>query len=263
VNRKDFNRDSHTDVLWYHAETGTVAVWWMNGTTVQGDAHLNWHSPSSHGWVVKGTGDFGLDRRPDVIWHHPESGQLSVWALNGTNVVSESTFGWNVPASQGWELKGTGDFNLDGRIDLLWHNGGSGQVGVWHLHGMTVIEIAELFWNVLGSTGWEIKGTGDFNRDAYMDILWQQPVTGKLAVWLMNGTTVTSAPEFATTLPGSEGWQLMGTGDYNGDDNIDLLWHHPGSGVVRVWFLNGTTVTGTADMSWNVPGSSGWEIVSR
>jgi hypothetical protein len=32
---------------------------------------------------------------------------------------------------------------------------------------------------------------------------------------------------------------------------------------VGPWFLNGTTVTGYAYFSWNVPGSAGWTVVSR
>jgi hypothetical protein len=261
-NRKDFNRDVNTDVLWHNGGSGEVSVWWMNGTTVQGNSSLNWQAASSTGWAIKGTGDFNGDGRTDVVWHHADSGQISVWMLEGTNVASAPLFAWTVPASSGWELKGTGDFNRDGHIDLLWHHGGSGQVHVWYLNGMTITGTADLSWNVPASSGWEIKGTGDFNRDGQMDVLWHHPAGGTVGVWLMNGTAVTSNPVFASNVPASSGWALKGTGDYNRDGNIDLLWHHAGSGQVHVWWLNGTTITGNADLSWNVPGTT-WQIVSR
>jgi len=261
-NRKDFNRDVHTDVLWYHGETGTVSIWAMDGTTVQGESFLNWQAPSNQGWAIKGTGDFSGDGRTDVLWHHAESGQVGVWVLDGTNVASAPLFAWTAGAADGWELKGTGDFNRDGHIDLLWYKGQTGQIHVWYLDGMTITGTADLSWNVPGDQGWEIKGTGDFNRDGQVDILWHHPGSGAVGVWLMNGTTVMSDPWFAWTVPGDQGWQLKGTGDYNQDGNVDLLWHHAESGRVGVWFLDGTTITSTADMSWNVPGTA-WEIVSR
>jgi hypothetical protein len=40
-------------------------------------------------------------------------------------------------------------------------------------------------------TNWVIAGTGDFNRDGYADILWRDNNSGGVAMWLMNGATVT------------------------------------------------------------------------
>jgi hypothetical protein len=263
-NRKDFNRDVHTDVLWHNGSTGQVGPWWMDGTTVLGNSFVNWTAPSSSGWEIKGTGDFTGDGRTDILWHNPESGLVNVWALDGMNVTSNPSFAWMVPASSGWELKGTGDFNRDGHIDLLWYNGGTGQIGLWYLNGMTILGTANLSWTVWGNEGWEIKGTGDFNRDGQMDVLWYRPSTGEVSAWLMNGTDVSSNPVVGVNVPGDQGWNLMGTGDYNRDGNIDLLWHHPDSGTVLVWFLgdDGTTIAGTANLSWSSPGTT-WQIVSR
>jgi hypothetical protein len=35
---------------------------------------------------------------------------------------------------------------------------------------------------------WVIGGTGDFNGDGQVDIVWQNDVTDERLVWLMNGT---------------------------------------------------------------------------
>ena len=42
------------------------------------------------------------------------------------------------------------------------------------------------------SLDWDIAGTGDFNNDGYADILWRNHTTGDVAIWLMNGTSISS-----------------------------------------------------------------------
>ena len=59
------------------------------------------------------------------------------------------------------------------------------------------------------STVWTMAGTGDFNGDGMSDILWQDN-SGDIAVWLMNGVTISAAggsPTFRT--PG--GWPKPAT----------------------------------------------------
>lgn len=38
---------------------------------------------------------------------------------------------------------------------------------------------------------WTIEGTGDFNKDGNIDILWRNYRTGRNVIWLMNGTNYT------------------------------------------------------------------------
>jgi hypothetical protein len=57
-------------------------------------------------------------------------------------------------------------------------------------------------------------------------------------------------------------WQIVGTGDFNGDGQVDILWRYNGSGGANaVWYMNGTTLTGGAD----VPSLADllWKIVNR
>jgi hypothetical protein len=96
----------------------------------------------------------------------------------------------------------THDFNHDGRSDILWQNGGSGQVVVWLMNGSTVIGGGST-----GSTGsnWGIVGQRDFNGDGFADILWRN-TTGEVVIWLMNGSTAIGggSPGTVTT-----DWQLQ------------------------------------------------------
>jgi hypothetical protein len=82
---------------------------------------------------------------------------------------------------------GTGDFNGDGKSDILWQDT-SGNVGLWLMNGAQVTPAG-----VGGApAGWSIVETGDFDGDGKSDILWQH-TSGVLGLWFMNGAQVTPA----------------------------------------------------------------------
>jgi hypothetical protein len=87
---------------------------------------------------------------------------------------------------------------------------------------------------------WYPATGGDFNADGHLDIVWQNPVTGQVVYWAMNGTAWTSAwATLATGIPST--WQLRGTPDLNDDGSPDLVWQIPAAGEARYRLMNGTT----------------------
>ena len=83
-----------------------------------------------------------------------------------------------------WHIKATGDFNGDGKSDIIWQ-GDNGTAAMWLMDGTNATLSVPRPVNP-GST-WHIKGTGDFNGDGKTDIIWQGK-NGTAAIWLMNGT---------------------------------------------------------------------------
>ena len=86
-----------------------------------------------------------------------------------------------------WHIKGTGDFNGDGKSDILWQND-DGTPAIWLMNG---IDHAGRQRRRSANPGpsWQVKGTGDFNGDGKSDILWQGD-DGTPAIWTMDGTHV-------------------------------------------------------------------------
>src|SRR5262249_49659880 len=146
----------------------------------------------------------------------------------------------------------TGDFNADGKADILWQND-DGQAAIWIMDGLTPTSQAII---AAPPPGWRTIATGDFDGDGKADILWQyrnsvdpaDPMNGWTAIWLMNGTTLTFADIIATPPPA---WRAVGTGDLDGDGKSDVLWQYqnaadpvdPQNGQAALWIMNGTTPT--------------------
>jgi hypothetical protein len=153
-----------------------------------------------------------------------------------------------------WEIVGRGDFNGDGKPDILWRNTSNGQNAVWFMNGATVTGFAAL--DSVADQAWTIVGTGDFNGDGKPDILWRNTSDGQNAVWFMNGATVTGFA--ALNRVTDQTWTIVGTGDFNGDGKPDILWRNTSNGQNAVWFMNGATVTGfvplasVADQAWTI-----------
>src|SRR6202043_2735562 len=113
-------------------------------------------------WSIVGTGDYDGDSASDILWYDT-SGNVAIWEMSGTTILNQaSSFVANVPGGT-WSIVGTGDFNGDGKSDILWRDT-SGNVAIWEMNGTTILNQASSFVaNVVGN--WTIVGTGDFNGD--------------------------------------------------------------------------------------------------
>jgi hypothetical protein len=57
-------------------------------------------------------------------------------------------------------------------------------------------------------------------------------------------------------------WQIAGTGDYNNDGRVDILWRYYGAGGSNViWYMDGVSWSASAEIL-SVPDLN-WRIVSR
>ena len=57
-------------------------------------------------------------------------------------------------------------------------------------------------------------------------------------------------------------WQIVGTGDYDGDGRSDILWRHAVSGANYVFLMNGTTVQPGSSYTNAVPDLN-WQVVAK
>jgi FG-GAP-like repeat len=98
----------------------------------------------------------------------------------------------------------------------------------------------------------------DFNGDGNSDIAWRN-TNGDVAIWLMNGTQVLSAPDIGN-VPTS--WSIVGQRRLNNSGDADLIWRNT-NGDLAIWFMNGTQVVSTPGLgnvptSWSIAGTSAY-----
>jgi hypothetical protein len=143
----------------------------------------------------------------------------------------------------GWIIVGVGDFNGDGKADILWRDD-KGNAAIWLMNGITVAEYASTggfpYWYNAAMT---VAGIGDFDGDGAADVLWSD-VYGDVAIWLLNGNSIRNI-SIISQLP--KGWSIAGTGDFDGDGKADILSRDT-AGNVAVWLMDGTTVTSNTAM---------------
>jgi beta-glucanase (GH16 family) len=119
----DSNGDTHPDILLQN-DSGMIVDWLVNadGTGVTGGYVLG--DPGSN-WHVRGAGDFNGDGRSDVLLQH-DNGTVVDWLVNADGTGLLGGYALTTNPGSAWHVKGTADFNGDGRADiLLQHDNGS------------------------------------------------------------------------------------------------------------------------------------------
>ncbi len=152
-----------------------------------------------------------------------------------------------------------GDFNGDGKADLLWQNTGTGQRSLWLMNGLTATGGVDLGTVPME---WVIAGTGDFTGDGKTDLLWQNTVTGQRSIWAMNGTTAMYGVDLGTV---SLDWWIAGVGDFNADGKPDILWTNTVTNERAIWLMNGTTKLsnvslGVIPFEWSIAGAADFNL---
>src|SRR6185436_8612672 len=138
--------------------------WAMDGTT---RTSVSTVSPTVDlGWKIQGIGDFGGDGKADILLRNQSTRQVVIWMMNGATILAGSGATPLLDDSR-WAVRGVGDFNGDGKSDILWRQDASGQVVVWLMDGLTIAG-SSLF--ALDDLSWDVAGVADVNGDAKADI---------------------------------------------------------------------------------------------
>jgi hypothetical protein len=233
----DVNRDGKVDLILQNTNS-FLKRWIMNGNTLVNEAPLDPPSPGGDpGWKVVGAGQFNDDTVADLVWEH-DNGMLAVWYMGGLDAqgnVNESKLLagslLNPSATDPkWRIVGTGDFNQDGKTDLVFqfNNPGSysdGDLAVWLMDGVNLVQASLLNPSNPGDPHWMIVATADSTRvfnpqtggaapDGYTDLIFQiqnpgQPNDGYLGIWFMSGLNLATASYLEPSHPGT-GWKVVG-----------------------------------------------------
>jgi len=129
----------------------------MNAATLSYSVYLNpGQVAGNDDWKIVGVGDFNGDGKPDLVWQHT-NGWLSVWYMNGPNMVSSAYLNPTQAADPNWRIRSVIDLNGDGKPDLIWQHMSTGTVSAWFMNGITAASMVYLN-PATGGAGWKIMG---------------------------------------------------------------------------------------------------------
>jgi hypothetical protein len=163
-------------------------------------------------------------------------------------------------ANLNWNIAGVGDFDGDGKADILWRNSSTGENYLYPMNG-TAIKPMEGYLRTVADLNWQVAGVGDFDGDGKGDILWRNSSTGENYLYPMTGNAIKPSEGYLRTVADQD-WQVKGTGDYDGDGKADVLWRHAVAGENYVYPMNGTTIKPTEGYLRTVTQAT-WQMVGR
>jgi hypothetical protein len=223
-------------------------------------APLDPRSVPDRGWEVATAADLTGDGSLDAVWRHAGSGELVLWTMEGTVRLSGVPLNPARVPDLNWGIKASGDFNQDGKDDLIWRHEVSGQLVVWYMDGRTLTSGTFLSPSALPDAQWDIAAAADFNVDGHPDLLWRHHNTGDLVVWYMNGASLVGGSYLEPPRLADLGWKIVAAGDYDRDGDPDIAWQH-GSGQVVLWYMDGVRLAGGEVTEPSTMADRGWRIV--
>ena len=226
----DLNGDGRDDIIWRNNSTGVTSNWL--GTETGG--FLVNDAVAADPWAVGqlvAVGDFDNDGLDDTLWRDTNGGiHINFSPGDGAFYFQWFTgFVANVPLT--WTVLGAGDFNGDGRDDILWGSN-DGRISNWLANGDYTFTINDANAMTSALAEWTVQAIGDFDGTGGDDILVRN-ASGALDVLFANedgGFDVDHSDPIAVPLD----WQIVGTGDFNGDGQDDILWRHA-NGTISNW----------------------------
>ena len=195
-------------------------------------------------WYPAGIDDFDGDYVDEIVGRDAATGA----AMVGSDVVA------GAPAlASNWKLSATGDFNADGRADILWRNVTSQKLVIWTMNGATKVG------NIIPSpdqavdANWEVAAAADFNGDGHRDLLWYNQTSGKIVLWTMSAAAGRLSGQFTNPAAvGNNNWKALAVGDYGKGpggvyDAQDIVWQNDTSKRVVIWYMDhaGNRTSGT------------------
>jgi hypothetical protein len=219
VTRGDLDGDGRADLVWRGADE-SLAWWFMDGATATGGGWL----PLPAGWSVIDSADMLGGPGSELFLFNATTRLGVVPELAGSSTMTFHDIG-SVP--EPWLPIGAGDFDGDGKADLLWRRP-DGMAWAWLGTGQ----------GSPGSPGpeWLPAGFADLDGDGRDDIVWRHAVTGETWAWFMDGLVIASQQSLGT-LDAAQ-WTLVAVADFDGDRRADLLWRHA-SGDTWAWLMDG------------------------
>ena len=207
----DFNGDGKQDLVVANFNTSTLVIVLGNGDGSFGSPATYTVGNSPNALVV---GDFNGDGKMDVATSNGDN-TISVLLGNGDGSFAAASIGTYPVGGEDPDSIAVGDFNGDGKLDLVVSNVTSGDVSILLGKGDGTFAAASIY--PVGQ-GPQAVVAGDFNGDGKLDLA--VPLYGDSAVAILLGKGDGTFAAAATQATDQD--IAVAAGDLNGDGKLDL-----------------------------------------
>ena len=183
------------------------------------------------------TTDFNGDGTHDILYRSTADLTWRMDIMNSASIAATYPVS-TMSSCCGWLFNGSGDFNNDGKNDVIIRNTQSGQWYIYNIDNGSVISRG--YVPIEDATIIAVQSVADFNQDGYADVLLRNESTGEWNMTLLQNRTILEeiAPPMSQVLT----WEMVDSQDYDGNGSPDILIRNTSSGQWYIYLYEGTSI---------------------
>ncbi|GAA3862390.1 hypothetical protein GCM10022243_31040 [Saccharothrix violaceirubra] len=225
----DFNGDGKDDVATFTRGTAAdVFVALSTGSSFAGTS-VKWHEFFAAGDEIPAVGDFNGDGKDDIATFTRGTNADVFVALSTGSSFAGTSVKWHDFFAAGGEIPGVGDFDGDGKDDIVtFARGTGGDVFVARSTGSSFAGTS-VKWHEFFSVNGELPSVGDFDGDGKDDII-TFTRGGRGDAYVARSTGTGFGPSSVWHGHFAIDGEIPGVGDFNGDGKDDIVTFTRGTG---------------------------------
>ncbi len=145
-------------------------------------------------WHVVAGGDYDGDGHGDLVFQAGDKDIFSMALMNGTNVLA-ADYLWGGTDISPWHIIGGGDFDGDGKADLVIQDGANATYGIVNMDGMTMTNANYVMAGTLTDLWpFNVSAVTDLNGDHHSALVLTSAYDNRnLVLYMSNSTAIAGA----------------------------------------------------------------------
>jgi hypothetical protein len=243
VSLGDFNNDNRLDIAVVNHGTNDVLVYfgYEDGVFYSGEPYS---TGTRSGPLSLAIGDFNNDHRLDFATTNIYTNDIAVFLGYGNTPfggISSYSFSYGLQPY----AAAVGDFNDDGRSDIVITNYGTNNVSILLNQGIGNVYSMTTYSTGVGSAPCSVA-VGEFNNDNHLDIVVANCETNNIIIFLGSGNgTFATGHNYST---GDRSYpQSIGIADFNNDNITDIVVANSGTSNILLLYGYGNGTFGNEE----------------